>query len=74
MVLAWHNFKDLHRRTPSDKVLRNKAFNIAKNQSCDGYQRGITRMIFNFFFFHKRPFGGAVTHAGSKTLAMWDKS
>ena len=72
MVLAWHNFKDLHRRTPSDKVLCNKAFNIAKNQSYDGYQRGITRMIFNLIF--KRSFGGAVTHAGSKTLATWDKS
>ena len=27
------------RRTGSDKVLRNKAFNIAKNPNYDGYQR-----------------------------------
>ena len=31
-------------------------------------------MIFNFFLFDKRSFGGAVTHAGSKTLATGDKS
>ena len=74
MLLAWHNFKDLHRRTNSDKALRNKALNIAKNQSYDGYQRGITRMIYNFFLFDIRSFGGAVTHAGSKTLSTWDKS
>ena len=29
--------KDLTRRTASDKVLRDKAFNIAKNPKYDGY-------------------------------------
>ena len=29
--MAYGDFKDLKRRTASDKVLRNKAFNIAKN-------------------------------------------
>ena len=28
--MVYANFKDLARRTASDKVLRNKAFNIAK--------------------------------------------
>ena len=30
-VMAYGDFKDLKRRTFSDKVLRDKAFNIAKN-------------------------------------------
>ena len=30
--MAYGDFKDLARRTASDKVLRNKAFNIAKNR------------------------------------------
>ena len=33
------NFNDLARRTASDKVLRDKAINIAKNPEYDGYQR-----------------------------------
>ena len=31
--------KDLINRTKSDKVLRNKAYNIASNPKYDGYQR-----------------------------------
>ena len=38
--MAYRDFKDLKRRTFSDKVLRDKAFNIAKNLKHDGYQRG----------------------------------
>ena len=36
--MAHGDFKDLLRRTASDKVLRNKVFNIAKNPKYDGYQ------------------------------------
>ena len=49
---AWfqHNkangdFKDLPKRTPPDKILRDKAFNIAKNTKYDGYQRGFASMV-----------------------------
>ena len=35
--MAYGDFKDLKRRTTSDKVLRVKAFNIAKNPKYDGY-------------------------------------
>ena len=35
--MAYEGFKDLKRGTASDKVLRDKAFNIAKNPKCDGY-------------------------------------
>ena len=43
--MAYGDFKDLKRRTASDKVLRNKAFNIAKNPKYDGYQRGLLSMV-----------------------------
>ena len=39
--MAYVDFKDLVRRTASDKVLRDKAFNIAKNPKYDRYQRGL---------------------------------
>ena len=39
--MAYGDFKDLTRRTASDKILRDKVFNIAKNQKYDGNQRGI---------------------------------
>ena len=35
--------------TVSDKILRAKAFNIAKNSKCDGYQRGLASMVYKFF-------------------------
>ena len=46
--MAYGDFKDLKRRTFSDKVLRDKAFNISKNRKYDGYQRGLSSMISNF--------------------------
>ena len=47
--MAFGVFKDLARRTASDKVLRDKAFNIAKNPKYDGYQRGLASVVYNFF-------------------------
>ena len=44
--------RDLTRRTASYKILRDKAFNIAKNPKYDGYQRGLASMLFKFF--HKK--------------------
>ena len=43
--MAYGDFKDLKRRTGSDKCLRNKTFNIAKNLKYDGYQRGLAFMV-----------------------------
>ena len=45
---TYRHFKDLYRRSAADKVLHDKAFNIAKNPKHDGYQRGITSMIYKF--------------------------
>ena len=36
------------RRTASGKILRDKAFNIAKNPKYDGYQRVLTSMVYKF--------------------------
>ena len=35
--MAYGDFKDLKSRTAADNVLRDKAFNIAKNPKYDGY-------------------------------------
>ena len=46
---AYSDSKDLTKRTVADKILRNKAFNITKDPKCDGYQRGLASMVYNFF-------------------------
>ena len=56
--MAYGDFKDLKRRTASDKILRDKAFNIAKNPKYDGYQRGLASMVYKFF--DKKTKGGGV--------------
>ena len=47
--MAYEDFKGLARRRASDKILRYKAFNIAKNPKYDGYQRGLSWIIYTFF-------------------------
>ena len=47
--MAYWDFKNIIWRTAFDKILRNKAFNIAKNPKYDGYQRGIASMVYKFF-------------------------
>ena len=47
--MAYGGFKDLNRRTAADKLLRDKAFNIAKNPMYDGYQYGLASMVYEFF-------------------------
>ena len=41
------DFKDLHRRAASDKVL-DKALNIAKNWKYDELQESFRSMVYNF--------------------------
>ena len=47
--MAYGDFKGLARRTASDKVLRDKAFDIAKIPKYDGYQRGLVSMVYKLF-------------------------
>ena len=41
--------KDLINRTEADKVLRDKAYDMASNPKYDGYQRGLASMVYKFF-------------------------
>ena len=43
------DFKDLAKRTASDKVLRDEVFNIAKNSKYDEYEISLTSMVYKFF-------------------------
>ena len=47
--MTYGKWKDLVKRTQSDKVLRNKAFEIASDPKYDGYQRGLASMVYKFF-------------------------
>ena len=47
--MAYGDFKDLKRRKFFDNVLRDKAFNIAKNPKYDGDQRGLASIVYKFF-------------------------
>ena len=66
--MAYGDFQDLARRTTSDKVLRDEAFNIAKNPNYDGYQRGHASMVYKFF--DKKTSGGALNLCKIKNLQM----
>ena len=46
---AYSDSKDLTNRTAADKILKNKAFDIAKDPKYDGYQRGLVSMVYKFF-------------------------
>ena len=47
--MAYGDFKDLNRRTFADKLLRDKAFNIAKDPKYDGYQHGLASTVYKCF-------------------------
>ena len=67
--MAYGDFKDSNRRTIADKVLRDKAFNIAKNPKYDGYQRRLASMVYKFL--DEKNSGGTVKNkiVSSKELA-----
>ena len=46
--MAYNKFKDLEKRTQSDTVLKNKAFEIASNPKYNGYERGLASMFYTF--------------------------
>ena len=65
---AYADHKDLINRTKSDKVLKDKAYNIASNPEYDGYQRGLASMVDKFF--DKKSMGsGFVKDSSSSILA-----
>ena len=46
---AYSDGKDLTKRTVAVKILKNKAFDIAKDPKYDGYQRGLVSMVYKSF-------------------------
>ena len=56
--MANGDFKNLPRRTASDKILHDKAFSFAKNPKCEGHQRELASMVYNLF--DKKWSGGAI--------------
>ena len=67
---AYADHKDLINRTEADKVLRDKAYDIASNPKCDGYQRGFASMVYKFF--DKKSMGSGLkntTKSNSSILA-----
>ena len=63
--MAYGDFKDVAKRTTSDKVLRDKAFNIAENPKYDGYQGGLASMVYKLFD-KKSSSRSANTHANNE--------
>ena len=60
--MGYGNFINLTSRTASDKILRDKAFNIVKNLKYSAYQRASVvykKFLFIYFFDKKIP-GGAI--------------
>ena len=47
--MAYDKYKDLEKRTQSNKVFRDKAFEIENNPKYDGYQRGLASMVYRIF-------------------------
>ena len=46
---AYSDSKDLAERTISDKILKDKPYEIAGNRGYDGYQRALVSMVYKFF-------------------------
>ena len=46
---ACADHKELINRTEPDKVLRDKAYDVASNSKYGGYQRGLESMVYKFF-------------------------
>ena len=46
---AYSDSKDLAKRTISDKILKDRAYESARNRKYDGYQRALASMVYKFF-------------------------
>ena len=66
--MAHGDFKDFARGTASDKVLRDKALNIAKNSNYDGYQRGFASMVYKFF--DRKSKGSGIANNGKQNIQL----
>ena len=46
---AYSESKDLAKRTISEKILKDRAYEIARNRGYDGYQSALASMMYKFF-------------------------
>ena len=46
---AYSDNKDLTKRTAADKIIKDRAFNVAKDPKYDGHQRGLASMVCKIF-------------------------
>ena len=70
MFSTWYGLwqiKRLGKWTQSDKVLRDKAFKIARDPKYDGYERGLASMVYRFF--DKKSSGKAIVNEPNHQLA-----
>ena len=70
---AYADSKDLINRTKSDKVFRDKAYDIASNPEYDGYQRSLTSMVYKFFDKKSMGSGKAGPTAKPSSLKLADE-
>ena len=69
--MTYDKYKDLTKRTQPDKVLRDKAFEIASNPKYNGYQRGLASMVFKIF--DKKSKGNGVNFSNQQFKDnIWD--
>ena len=62
--MTYGDFRDLARRIAFKKILRDKAFDIAKNPKYDGYQKGLACMVYKCF--DKKSAGSGVNMHANK--------
>ena len=67
--MTYGDVKDSTRTTASDKILHDKAFNIAKNPKYYGDQRSLTSMVYKFFDKKTSAIGMKNMNISSKELA-----
>ena len=68
---AYADHKDLINRTEADKVLEDKAYDIASNPEYDGYQRGLASMVYKFF--DKKSTGSGINTIKSSSSILADE-
>ena len=64
---VYADYKDLTNRTQADKVLKDRAFEIASDPKYDGCQRGLASMVYKFF--DKKSSGSGASKISNVKLA-----
>ena len=65
---AYSDSKDFAKRTISDKILKDRAYEIARNRNCDRYQRALASMVYKFFDKKKTRLGISVNEQIAEEL------